>query len=171
MAPRGKKTEAETEAPEGATQPAETSTPAGDLPTAPADGGDAAPVGQVDPEAAGAVVGAEMVVTGDDDAGGDDGASVSDPSETDSAQAAASTEAAKEVLGAILDQAKETTAATDEQGSKVPDARWFPVVDPVSLDGQDYDIEDDIALTFAQHESLFKAGVIDLPWVAGVEVF
>lgn len=164
MAPRGKKTEAETEAAKVATQPAETSTPAGDLSTAPADSGDTTGLGQVDSAAAGTVVGAEVVTDAGLTATGTDGTGPA----TEDPAAAASTAAASEMLGAILDQAKATPDAPRER-SIASATRWFPVADPVSLDGQDYDIDDDIELTFAQHESLSKAGVIDLPWAAGVE--
>lgn len=150
MAPRGKKTEAETEATKVATQPAETSTPASDLSTAPGETSDAAPLGQDDSAADGDVVGAEVVT----------GRAAAD---AEAAAAAASTAAASEVLGAILDQAKETPAATD-QPSDEPERREFYVLDPVSHDGREYEVGEAIAITQAMHADLLKAGVIEGTW-------
>ncbi|WP_353429027.1 hypothetical protein [Paracoccus denitrificans] len=92
----------------------------------------------------------------------------SEPAETETDPAAeASTAAAGQVLGIIAAQAKEPPAPGADQDAKVPEMRWFPVSDPVSLDGEDYVIGDDIGLTFEQHEALRKAGVVTQSWADG----
>lgn len=170
MAPRGKKTEAEAEAPKTATQPAETSTPAGDLSTAPTTG-DAAPLGQADSAAAGTVVGAE-VVTGDDVASGAPSTPVSDPSEADSGEAAVSTAAANEALAAIVAEAGKVPTFPPPivlgVDMAAPERRWFVVADPVSLNGEDFLIGDGVKVTETIHAELRKAGVIIQPWADGV---
>lgn len=160
MAPRGKKIDAETETAEAAAQPAETSAPAGDQSTAPADTGDAAPVDEKDPTA-GDVVAADAVT------GGSDASSLTEASTADLA-AEASTAAAS-VLGTIIAEAgaAEIAPAVIGLDRSAPERRHFVVIDPVSLDGQDYAFGDDIAVTRDVHADLQKAGVIGLHWEDG----
>ena len=170
MAPRGKKTDAETETAEAAAQPAETSTPAGDLSDAPADTGDAAAVAQPDPAAAEAETVAGHAVSGEAAKSGEPERQPADPSETDPAAdlAAEASSAASDVLGTIIAQA-ETGPAPTIIGMDLAAAerRDFVVLDPVSLDGRDYAIGDDIIVTWAIHADLHKAGVIGQAWEDG----
>lgn len=149
MAPRGKKTDAETETAEAAAQPAETTAPADDQSTAPADTGDAAAVGEQDPTA-GDVVAADAVTGGRE-----------------------ASAAATSVLGAIIAEAETGPAPMIPAPTIIgmdpaaAERRDFVVLDPVSLDGRDYAIGDDIIVTRAIHADLHKAGVIGQAWEDG----
>lgn len=54
--------------------------------------------------------------------------------------------------------------AAKSPAADAPETQTFDVVDPVSLDGQDYLIGNDIRVTANQHAELLKAGVILDPW-------
>lgn len=163
MAPRGKKTQAE--AAKAATAPAETSTPAGDLSADAAEDPIAQDVGQLVPAA-------EMVA--DNLTGGENPSSATpaEPATLDADLAAeASSDAARQVLDAIHAQAEETREPVVlGVDMAARERRWFMVADPVSLDGMDFEIGDDVEVNEAIHAELRKAGVILQPWDCGVAI-
>ncbi|WP_353428761.1 hypothetical protein [Paracoccus denitrificans] len=157
------------EAAQAATEPAEASTPAADLSTEPGEASAPLDLGQPDS------VAVESVVAGDL-TGGEGKSDTQDTAGSDPETAPAPTEGEAEalvpdtpaVLDVILTQARETQEPRVLGADMVaPERRWFTVMDPVSLDGEDFAIGDDVAVTENAHADLRKAGVIFQPWEDG----
>lgn len=77
------------------------------------------------------------------------------------------TDGANQALDAILSQADAPSARRRDPPDVAPERRWFTVADPVTFDSLDYGVGDEIALTFAVHADLLKAGAVIAPWMSG----
>lgn len=77
------------------------------------------------------------------------------------------TDGANQALDAILSQADAPSARRRDPSDVAPERRWFTVADPVTFDSLDYGVGDEIALTFAVHADLLKAGAVIAPWMSG----
>lgn len=77
------------------------------------------------------------------------------------------TDGANQALDAILSQADAPSARRRDPSEDAPERRWFTVADPTSFDGIDYEIGENIVLTFKVHADLFKVSAVAEPWVAG----